>query len=211
MTTQPQLASADLIKVPSHYWEALWHEKQDKLRLNALARSHSKGFIVRFLNEDLLLDREHRCLRRLRGNQWKPFNYPLLELIALVYLLNAGPQFPEDTLVSTAELRNAHFFQGPHELKTGSLIKRYGHDIEGFSARAMFLGGEAQEMADAAYKLPALPKVPLYYLLWEGDEEFGAHLSILFDRTVESHLPADGIWGLVALVSDAFLGGKQGP
>ena len=211
MTSQPQLASADLVKVPARYWEALPKEAGDTLQRNASAESHPKGLIVRFLNEDLLLDREERCLRYSKGNRWEPFRYPLLELISLVFLLNASPNSPDGTLVSVAELKSAHFFQGPHELKVGSLIKRYGHDIKGFGERAESLGGKAQEMADAAYKLPALPKVPLYYLFWEGDEEFGAHLSILFDRTVERHLPADGIWGLVCLVSDAILRGRLIP
>jgi hypothetical protein len=211
MTSQPQLASADLIKVPTHYWDRLLEEEGDTWRRNALAESHPKGLIVRFLNADLLLDRQDRCLRYLKGNRWETFSYPLLELISLVFLLNASPDSPDGTLVSVAELKTAHFFQGPHELKVGSLIKRYGHDIKGFRESAALLGGKAQEMADAAYKLPALPKVPLYYLLWEGDEEFGPHLSILFDRTVEQHLPADGIWGLVSLVSDALLRGRLIP
>jgi hypothetical protein len=176
-----------------------------------MIKPHSKGPIVRFLNVDLLLDREERCLRYLKGSRWEPFSYPLLELISLVFLLNVGPASPEGTLVSAAELKSAHFFQGPHELKVGPLIKRYGHDIVGFRERAAALGGEVQEMADAACRLPALPNVPLYYLLWEGDEEFGPHLSILFDRTVEQHLPADGIWGLVSLVSDALLRGSLIP
>ncbi|MBW1838075.1 MAG: DUF3786 domain-containing protein, partial [Deltaproteobacteria bacterium] len=58
-----------------------------------------------------------------------------------------------------------------------------------------------------AYKLSPLPKIPLYYLLWEGDEEFQPHLSILFDRSIESHLSADAIWGLVNLVSIRLLMG----
>ncbi len=211
MTSQPQLAPADLVKVPAHYWDRLIDGKGDTLQRNALAEPHPKGLIIQFLNEGLLVDLEDRCLRYWKGGRWEAFSYPLLELISLVFLLNAGPASPDGKLVSTAELKTAHFFQGPHELKVGSLIKRYGHDIKGFRENAASLGGKAQEMADAAYKLPALPKVPLYYLFWEGDQEFGPHLSILFDRTVEQHLPADGIWGLVNLVSDALLRGRLIP
>jgi hypothetical protein len=69
------------------------------------------------------------------------------------------------------------------------------------------MGGEPIDMADVAYKLSPLPKIPLYYLLWEGDEEFQPHLSILFDRSIESHLSADAIWGLVNLVSIRLLMG----
>ena len=53
MTSQPQLASADLVKVPARYWEALPKEAGDTLQRNASAESHPKGLIVRFLNEEL--------------------------------------------------------------------------------------------------------------------------------------------------------------
>jgi hypothetical protein len=51
------------------------------------------------------------------------------------------------------------------------------------------------------------PKIPLYYLLWQGDEEFEPRLSILFDRSIEEHLPADAVWGLVKLFTDILVRG----
>ena len=73
------------------------------------------------------------------------------------------------------------------------------------------IGGEPQNLADAGFKILTFPKVPLYYLLWRGDEEFNPRLSVLFDRSVEKHLSADAIWGLVSLVSDALLTGPISP
>ena len=81
----------------------------------------------------------------------------------------------------------------------------HGSDQFGFKAVARRLGATPLDMADAAFRLLPLPKVPLYYLLWEGDEEFRPNLKILFDRSVEKHLSADAIWGLVNLVSDEIL------
>jgi hypothetical protein len=40
--------------------------------------------------------------------------------------------------------------------------------------------------------------VPLAYVLWRGDEEFPPRISILLDATVETHLPLDIIWCMVA-------------
>ena len=60
-----------------------------------------------------------------------------------------------------------------------------------------------------ADKLLVFPKVPLHYLLWRGDDEFQATISILFDRSVEVHLAADAIWAITNLVSNLLLqGGK---
>ena len=71
------------------------------------------------------------------------------------------------------------------------------------------MGGELIDMADAAYMFQAFPRVPLYYLFWEGDEEFRPRLSVLFDRSIERHLATDIIWGVVNLVSDILLMGDR--
>ena len=83
-----------------------------------------------------------------------------------------------------------------------SVVKKYGYDVKGFKAAAEKLGGAPMDMADASYRFSPFPKIPMYYLLWEGDDEFGPNLSVLFDRSIESHLNADGIWGIVGLISD---------
>jgi hypothetical protein len=112
-------------------------------------------------------------------------------------------------MVSVQKLRDAHFFQGPHELEVRPLLRRYGNDVDGFKRAANGLGGDVLELADAAYQIWVFPKVPIYYLLWKGDQEFEPRLSILFDRSIERHLSADAIWGLANLVSDILLMGHQ--
>ena len=194
------------IQVPPHYWEDL--EKKDLAVLcqNALAQAFSpEDVVVTVLGREILVDRKNHALRRKKQGEWEPVSHPLLELLVLVYLLNAGPQLLSRELVTAKELKTAHFFQGPHELNVGGVLERFGRDLKGFRKAAESLGGEAQSLADAAFKIPALPKVPLYYLLWEGDDEFEPRISVLFDRSVESHLSADAIWGLVALASEALL------
>jgi len=209
----PQLdPTKEKIDVPVHYWEEL--EKKDMAALceNALAQAFStEDIVLPVLGGEILVDRKNHSLRRKNRSEWEMLNYPLLELLVLVYLLNAGPQLLSRELVSAQELKTAHFFQGPHELRVGGVLDRFGRDLKGFRRAAESLGGAGQSLADAAFRIPALPKVPLYYLLWEGDDEFEPRLSVLFDRSVESHLSADAIWGLVALVSEALLRAPEPP
>jgi hypothetical protein len=108
-------------------------------------------------------------------------------------------------MVSVKELKSAHFFTGPHALKIKPLLDCYGNNLDRFSEAAERARGEVLDLADIAYRFQAFPRVPLYYLLWKGDEEFKPRLSILFDRSIEHHLAADAIWGLVNLVSDVLL------
>ncbi len=196
----------NLIKVPSEYWEDL--KKMDTLTLCELSLAtphYPEGLRIRFLNDDVLVDLENRCLWQLKNGRQEKIDHPLLELVILVYLLNVTPDLLSREMISAKDLKDSHFFQGPHALKVTPLLERYGKDLSGFKKAAENLGGELMDMADAAYRLSPLPKIPLYYLLWEGDEEFQPSLSILFDRSIERHLSADAIWGLVNLVSKKLL------
>ena len=112
------------------------------------------------------------------------------------------------TLSARRTLKEGHFFQGPHELKIAPLVERYGSDMQGFRKSAEALDGEPVDMADAAYRLKPFPRVNLYYLLWEGDEEFPPRMIVLFERSIEETLAADAIWGLVNRVSTALLMAK---
>jgi hypothetical protein len=205
-----QAPTGNWVKVPSSHWEDL--EKADPVRVcrNAGARPHApRGFLLPFLGEHLVVDPKGRTISRQAENGWERIENSLLELVSLVYLLTAGPQAPTGEMVSVQELRTAHFFTGPHAIRTRPLIDRFGQDLEGFRSAAERLGGQSIAMADAAYKLMVFPKVPLHYLLWRGDDEFQATISILFDRSVEVHLAADAIWAMTNLVSNILLqGGK---
>lgn len=63
------------------------------------------------------------------------------------------------------------------------------------------------DMADAGFRLLPFPRVPLYLLLWLGDDEFKPRIQVLFDRPIESLLAADAIWALVNRVAIAMTQG----
>jgi hypothetical protein len=202
--------SGEVVKVPVEYWEALRHRDPVELCENSLANvSPPDSFLLRFLADDLLIDIEHCCLRHQVGGRWERLEKPILELVCLVYLLNAGPETLSQEMVGVEGLKDARFFHGPHELMVRPLLDHYANDLGGFKRAAEGLGGEMLELADAAYCVRALPKIPIYYLLWKGDEEFEPRLSILFDRSIESHLSADAIWGLTNSVSQILVVGSQ--
>jgi hypothetical protein len=206
----PKAPSGDIVKVPQEYWADLAQKDIDAICENAGAKNHPPtALLLPFLKEYVLVDRQRRSLFRQAHAQWEPIDNPLLELVCLVYLLNAGPEPLAQEMISVQDLKNAHFFAGPHELKVKPLLTRYGEDLQGFKNAAERVGGEALDLANIAYEFLPFPKVPLYYLLWAGDEEFPPSLSILFDRSVEHHLAADAIWGLVTLVSEVLLIGDR--
>lgn len=198
------------VEVPSEYWEALQERDPTVLSQNAGARLHSPaGFLLPFLEEFLLVETGARRILRQGPSGWEPVSDPLMELLCLVYLLNASPAPVQGHVVGVRELRGARFFSGPHDLDVQPLLARFGRDPAGFRAASERMHGELVDLADIAYRFQVFPKIPVYYLLWEGDDEFPPRLTVLFDRSIDEHLAPDAVWGLFNLLTGRLLYGPR--
>lgn len=158
-----------------------------------------------FLNETVRIDLLRGCLLRPIEGAWTTSPDPLLTLATVMYLKNVQAVYPlGKDIVGIKELKEGHFFVGPHALRTGPLMKKFANDIESFIRAGEILNGQPMEMADAAFQLLPYPRVALYFLLWAGDAEFEPRIQVLFDRPIEKHLAADAIWALVNRVAEAI-------
>ena len=199
------------VTVDAAYWDDLLKRDIDTLCNFTLFENDSSGHLrFHFLNEEIMVDFEERCLKRMANDRWSKTDDPLLELATVLYLINVNGLYPIDKdIVGVKDLKEGHFFQGPHALKTEPLIRRYGTDSKGFSRVAEYLKGQSRDMADVAYRLLPFPRIPLYYLLWQGDEEFKPQVTVLLDRSIEKVLAADAIWALINRVATALLVGAD--
>ncbi len=197
------------VTVDPVYWDDLLKRNIDTLCNFTLFECHSPGQLqFHFLNEEIMVDLKERCLKRVENDRWSPTDDPLLELVTVLYLTNVNGLYPIDKdIVGVKDLKEGHFFKGPHALRTEPLIRRYGRDLKGFGQAAQHLAGEPRDMADTAYRLLPFPRIPLYYLLWQGDEEFEPRVTVLIDRSVENVLAADAIWAMINRVTTALLMG----
>ena len=198
-------------QTPDEYWETIQKKNLSELCDHALARQETPDSLtLDFLNTEVrVLPFERRCLLKQDG-QWQVISHYLLELLILVYLLQVKAGWLFNETVAVQDLKDATFFKGPHEFKTDLVLERYGYDFEGFQAAAEKLGGVRQQMADISYKLRPFPKIPLYFLFWKGDDEFAPRISILFDRSIDRHLSADAVWGIVNLVCELLCRANDG-
>ncbi len=71
---------------------------------------------------------------------------------------------------------------------TEPLQRRFGKSAKSFREAGIKLGGAAAEFGNASFILRAFPRVPLQYVLWEGDEEFPSSVQLLFDASVDHYL-----------------------
>lgn len=117
----------------------------------------------------------------------------MVALIVYHLALSDGTE-PTGRLISFAELPDAVFYARAFRGYTGeTLARRFGNDGELLGRAALSLGGEpAADVADAAWRVPALPKVPVTVAWWSGDEEFGPRVDLFFDETAPRHLTTDG-------------------
>lgn len=198
--------SGGTFPVPDLFWTNLAKIRTETLAETAGANPDPPDCItLPFLNEIIRVNLKKTGIEKNKMGTWLGVDEPLLELMVVVYLLNATHSGIREELVSEKDLKEAHFFQGPHALRTDHLLRRFADDPDGLKRAGDILGGRPLDMGNVAFSLSAFPKIPISYILWTGDNEFPASLSILFDRSIEQHLPADAIWGTVKLVSDALL------
>ncbi|CAB1059105.1 hypothetical protein D1BOALGB6SA_3863 [Olavius sp. associated proteobacterium Delta 1] len=199
------------VKVAPAYWDDLRQKDIAAMCNLTLFTPVSPGQVVfQFLNEDVMVDIENCSLKRKADDNWIISDDPLLELVSVLYLINVDDIYPiGKDIVGVKDLKEGHFFQGPHALRTDPLLNRYGSDLKGFRQAAEYLGGESKDMADAAYKLSPYPRINLYFLLWQGDEEFPPQANVLLDRPIERVLAADAIWALINRVTTALLEGPR--
>jgi len=199
------------VQVAAGYWDELQQKDTTSLcNLTLFTPCPPHQLLFRFLHEDVRVDIKNRCLLRPTENGWEPTADPLLELVTVLYLISVKEIHPlGQDIVGVKDLKEGHFFQGPHALKTEPLLRRYGNDLRGFREAAEYLAGEPRDMADVAYRLLPLPRVALYFLLWQGDREFAPQMTVLFDRSIEKIFAADAIWALVNRVATALLEGPR--
>ena len=76
---------------------------------------------------------------------------------------------------------------------TEPLQRRFGKSANLFREAGIKSGGEFAGIGDASFILRAFPRVPLQYILWEGDEEFPPSTQLLFDACVDHYLSLEDI------------------
>ncbi len=71
---------------------------------------------------------------------------------------------------------------------TEPLQRKFGKSARSFKETGIRSGGASVEIGDASFILHAFPRVPLQYVLWEGDEEFPPSVQLLFDASIDHYL-----------------------
>ena len=119
---------------------------------------------------------------------------PHIAALLVYHLVLSDGSMPIGTWVSFADLPDASFYVTAFRGYTGTRIARhFASHVTRLDSAIMSVGSEKLPgLADHAWLVPALPRVPMALLWWEADDEFEARAEILFDSTASHHLTTDG-------------------
>ncbi len=91
------------------------------------------------------------------------------------------------------------------------LLDTYGKDASLFIQAGQTLGARKGEIGDAPIIVDAFPRVPVTFILWQGDEELTPDLNLLFDANILAYLEPEDVtivcetitWRLINAVKKA--------
>ena len=123
-------------------------------------------------------------------------------ILLLLYLLESTGRNFEDRWVSFEQLPGGAGYSGSFRGRViGPVLRTFGSYPEALLRAAADLDGTPLSLGDVAVRLPALPCVPIAYLLWGGDAEFAPSASVVFDASVEGYLDAEAVTVLAELAT----------
>lgn len=132
---------------------------------------------------------------------------PIITAILLLhYLVHATGVDAAKDWISFKELQGGSIYIEPFQHRAIiPFVKKFGVFSDDFAKAAESLGGRKAEHGDISYIIPVLPRVPMLYILWRGDEEFPPNGTILFDRYANAYLHTEDFAFIGGMVVAALL------
>ena len=118
----------------------------------------------------------------------------VVRVLLLHHLLHADGNPVTGRWVAYKDIPGGLLYSGVFARRvTEPLVKKYGTSAKSFREAGTRFSGEMAGVGDASFCLQAFPRVPLQYVLWEGDDEFPPSAQLLFDSSVVHYLPLEDI------------------
>jgi hypothetical protein len=137
-----------------------------------------------------------------------------VSILLLHYLLRADGAQPAGEWLAFRELPDGMFYAVSFAQRAEAPLAQAfgagsGAGLEAFRGAALAAGGLPLELADTAFAFQTLPRLALAVLAWEGDDEFPAQVSVVFDAAAGHYLPAEDLAGLGGLLARRLISGAS--
>lgn len=118
-----------------------------------------------------------------------------IRLLTLAYLTGATETPLTGKWVSPVEFSGGDLFfsSDAHNLRFTELLSAF-KSPEDFLGAGRKAGASKHTVGDASFVLTVLPRIPILFIYWAGDEELPSRISVLVDESARGHLAIDGLW-----------------
>ncbi len=132
-----------------------------------------------------------------------------LQIMFLHYLVHADGNPLQKRWITFKELPGGLIYAEPYQNRAiKPLLKYFGQKTEQLQQIAASLEGRPASLGDTSVIMRPFPRVPVAFVLWEGDEEFSPSATILYDASAEHYLPTEDyallpgliIWEMAAML-----------
>ncbi len=128
------------------------------------------------------------------------------DLCVLWYLISTSKTPLSGELIKPANLPGGQIFiQGTHVLPMDAIAQKFNNRKQEFLGAGSQFGGVETELGDVGLELHPFPRVPVYLVLWFGDEDFPPQGQLLLDSSCSNHLSTDVIWAMTMVCCLIFL------
>jgi hypothetical protein len=130
-----------------------------------------------------------------------------LAIIILHYLVTATGTPLTGRWIAFRHLPGGDIYIEPFQNRAiNPFLKNFGGNPEEFKKAALALGGREIKQSGISMVIYVLPRVPICFTIWPGDEELPASATILFDEAASSYLPTEDYAHIPAIVNGAMKG-----
>jgi len=188
--------------------KSLKKENFDKITKNCGGQCTKASILIPYLIHTLEIDAE-----TLEVSFFDPSLKvkPQLEVLTLHYLKKAQNIEPQGKLISFKQLPGGMtYYPSFHNRVEKPLIEEFTDTLDLLKKCCEKIGGRPIKEGDTAYKINTFPRLPLNYVIWEGNQEFPLNICLLFDETASQHLELEDLAILGELVSKKIISEKEG-
>jgi hypothetical protein len=156
---------------------------------------------VAFLNENYSVQHPSGQVTTASGENVSIY----LAIIILHYLVTADGKPLSEHWIAYRHLPGGDIYIEPFQKRAiKPFLQTFGERPDDFQKAAAALGGYRLQMSGISMVVPVLPRVPICFTIWPGDEEMPTSANILFDEVASSYLPTEDYAHLPAIVNGAM-------
>jgi hypothetical protein len=148
--------------------------------------------------------RKHTVLlkdRKVLGPDGKEA-FPPMPILLLHYLAATRPLPLAGELISFRELEGGELYYAAYEGRALRPLKeRFGPDPQMLLKAGERLGARPFRLGHASIEVHLFPRIPIYVVVWAGDDEVPASANVLFDSTIKDQMHTEDVAVAASLVA----------